>query len=80
MPYLRGIQAHLNQVVERAAKETGVTFVDFSGVSEGHDACKPAGTRWIEPLLFGNSLVPVHPNALGERRMAEHTMEVLGLS
>ncbi|MFA0840261.1 SGNH/GDSL hydrolase family protein [Streptomyces rochei] len=80
VPYLRGIQAHLNEVVERAAKETGVTFVDFSGVSEGHDACKPAGTRWIEPLLFGNSLVPVHPNALGERRMAEHTMEVLGLS
>ncbi len=80
VPYLRGIQAHLNEVVERAAEETGVTFVDFSGVSEGHDACEAAGTRWIEPLLFGHSLVPVHPNALGERRMAEHTMKVLGLS
>ncbi|WP_077799929.1 SGNH/GDSL hydrolase family protein [Streptomyces sp. JHA26] len=79
VPYLRGIQAHLNQVVRRAAEDTGVTYVDFSQVSEGHDACRAAGTRWIEPLLFGHSLVPVHPNALGERRMAEHTMDVLGL-
>ncbi|MFE2276538.1 SGNH/GDSL hydrolase family protein [Streptomyces sp. NPDC059454] len=80
VPYLRGIQAHLNAVVERAGEEAGATYVDFSRVSEGHDACKPGGTRWIEPLLFGGSLVPVHPNALGERRMAEHTMNVLGLN
>ncbi|MFE2355647.1 SGNH/GDSL hydrolase family protein [Streptomyces parvulus] len=79
VPYLRGIQAHLNDVVERAAEETGATFVDFAAVSEGHDACQAPGTRWIEPLLFGHSLVPVHPNALGERRMAEHTMDALGL-
>jgi lysophospholipase L1-like esterase len=80
VPYLRDIQERLNSAVRRAAEETGATYVDFSGVSEGHDACKPSGTRWIEPLLFGNSLVPVHPNAFGERRMAEQTMKVLGLS
>ncbi|MDT0609199.1 SGNH/GDSL hydrolase family protein [Streptomyces lancefieldiae] len=80
IPYLRGLQAHLNAVVRRAAEETGVTYVDFSRASDGHDACAPHGTRWIEPLLFGRSLVPVHPNALGERRMAEHTMSTLGLS
>ncbi|MFJ6071151.1 SGNH/GDSL hydrolase family protein [Streptomyces sp. NPDC093065] len=80
VPYLRAIQAHLNDAVRRAAEETGATYVDFSEVSEGHDACAAPGTRWIEPLLFGRGLVPVHPNALGERRMAEHTMSVLGLS
>ncbi|MER6821193.1 SGNH/GDSL hydrolase family protein [Streptomyces cellulosae] len=79
VPYLRDVQAHLNAAVERASEETGATFVDFAEVSDGHDACTPLGTRWIEPVLFGTSLVPVHPNALGERRMAEHTMEVLGL-
>ncbi|MEU9221314.1 SGNH/GDSL hydrolase family protein [Streptomyces sp. NPDC048376] len=79
VPYLRAIQAHLNHAVRRAAEETGATYVDFSEVSDGHDACEAPGTRWIEPLLFGHSLVPVHPNALGERRMAEHTMNVLGL-
>ncbi|WP_028958908.1 GDSL-type esterase/lipase family protein [Streptomyces sp. UNC401CLCol] len=80
VPYLRDVQAHLNAAVERASEETGATFVDFAEVSDGHDACSPLGTRWIEPLLFGTSLVPVHPNALGERRMAEHTMGVLGLN
>ncbi|MFE0802618.1 SGNH/GDSL hydrolase family protein [Streptomyces sp. NPDC058812] len=80
VPYLRDIQTRLNAAVERAAEETGATYVDFSRVSEGHDACQAPGTRWIEPLLFGHSLVPVHPNALGERRMAEHTMSALGLS
>ncbi|MEU9554138.1 SGNH/GDSL hydrolase family protein [Streptomyces fumanus] len=79
IPYLRDIQAHLNAAVKRAAEETGAVYVDFSAVSEGHDACADRGTRWIEPLLFSDSLVPVHPNALGERRMAEHTMAVLGL-
>ncbi|MFD0318935.1 SGNH/GDSL hydrolase family protein [Streptomyces flavalbus] len=77
--YLRGIQAHLNAVVQRAAQETGATFVDFAQASEGHDACKPLGTRWIEPLLFGTNLVPVHPNALGESRMAQHTLSTLGI-
>ncbi|MFJ3143431.1 SGNH/GDSL hydrolase family protein [Streptomyces halstedii] len=79
VPYLRGIQAHLNAVIARAAAETGTTYVDFTQVSEGHDACKASGTRWIEPLVFGTNIVPVHPNALGERRMAEHAMDVLGL-
>jgi lysophospholipase L1-like esterase len=79
VPYVHALQAHLNAVVQRAAEETGATFVDFSQASQGHDACQAAGTRWIEPLLFGQNLVPVHPNALGEQRMAERTMSVLGL-
>ncbi|MEU0742238.1 SGNH/GDSL hydrolase family protein [Streptomyces sp. NPDC006134] len=79
VPYLRGIQARLNEVVARAARETGATYVDFSRTSEGHDACRPASTRWVEPLLFGTNVVPVHPNALGESRMAEQTLTALGL-
>src|SRR3712207_1150213 len=51
VPYLRSLQATLNDAVERAAAQTGVTFVDFSQVSEGHDACRPLGERWIEPVL-----------------------------
>ncbi|MEV6056359.1 SGNH/GDSL hydrolase family protein [Streptomyces sp. NPDC052107] len=79
VPYLHALQAHLNAVVQRAAAESGATYVDFSQVSEDHDACQAVGTRWIEPLLFGQNIVPVHPNALGEQRMAERTMSVLGL-
>ncbi|MEV4339485.1 SGNH/GDSL hydrolase family protein [Streptomyces sp. NPDC049590] len=79
VPYLHSLQAHLNAVVQRAAAETGAVYVDFAEASAGHDACQPAGTRWIEPLLFGQNIVPVHPNALGERRMADRTLSVLGL-
>jgi len=79
VPYLHAMQAHLNAVVRRAAEETGATYVDFEQASAGHDACQSPGTRWIEPLLFGQNIVPVHPNALGEQRMAERTMTVLGL-
>ena len=79
VPYLRGIQATLNDAVRRAAAATGSTYVDISTVSEGHDACQPIGVRWIEPVLQGTNPVIVHPNALGESEMAAQTMTVLGL-
>jgi hypothetical protein len=79
VPYVRGIQATLNDAVSRAAAATGTTYVDFSAVSNGHDACQPPGVRWIEPVLQGTNPVIVHPNALGESEMATQTMAVLGL-
>jgi lysophospholipase L1-like esterase len=79
VPYVRGIQATLNDAVRRAAAATGATYVNMNVVSEGHDACKPIGVRWIEPVLQGTNLVIVHPNALGEAGMAAQTMKVLRL-
>ncbi|WP_442816666.1 SGNH/GDSL hydrolase family protein [Streptomyces sp. NBC_01304] len=79
VPYLRNLQGHLNQVIERAAAETGTMFVDMAAASEGHDACRPIGTRWIEPVLPHASLAVVHPNALGEAGMADRTVGALGL-
>jgi lysophospholipase L1-like esterase len=79
VPYLRGIQATLNDAVQRAAAATGAVYVDMNTVSEGHDACQPIGVRWIEPVLQGTNPVIVHPNALGESQMAAQTMAVLGL-
>jgi lysophospholipase L1-like esterase len=78
VPYLRHLQATLNGVIERAAEETGVTFVDLAERSEGRDACAPAGERWVEPLLFGTNVVPVHPNARGESAMADAALDALG--
>jgi hypothetical protein len=79
VPYVRGIQVTLNEAVRRAAAATGSTYVNFSTVSNGHDACQPPGVRWIEPVLQGTNPVIVHPNALGESEMAAQTMAVLGL-
>lgn len=79
VPYLRSLQATLNDAVERAAAQTGATFVDFAESSEGRDACKPIGTRWIEPVIGSTNAVIVHPNAFGARRMGEETLATLGL-
>lgn len=79
VPYLRGIQATLNDAVRRAAAATGAAYVNMNGVSNGHDACKDIGVRWVEPVLQGTNPVVVHPNALGESRMAARTLRVLGL-
>jgi lysophospholipase L1-like esterase len=79
VPYLRNLQATLNDAVRRAASATGATYVDLSQVSNGHDACQPIGVRWIEPVLQGTNPVIVHPNALGESGMAAQTMKVLRL-
>lgn len=78
VPYIRGIQATLNRAIQRAAAATGAEFVDFAEASEGHDACQPAGVRWIEPALIGSNPIIVHPNALGEARMAAEIMLTLG--
>ncbi|MCW2846221.1 MAG: putative secreted hydrolase [Marmoricola sp.] len=80
VPYVRGIQATLNDAVRRAAAATGTSYVDLNKVSNAHDACKPLGVRWVEPVLQGTNPVIVHPNALGESAMAAQTMKVLGLS
>lgn len=79
VPYLRSLQATLNEVIRQAARETGVTYVDMNRVSEGHDACRPLGVRWVEPVLQGTNAVIVHPNALGEQAMATQALQVLGL-
>ena len=79
IPYVRHIQWTLNDAVQRAAVATGTTYVDLNTVSDGHDACKPIGTRWVEPILQGTNAVVVHPNALGEASIAERLMKVLEL-
>jgi len=79
VPYMRSLQATLNDAVSRAAAATGATYVDMSAASNGHDACQPTGVRWIEPVLQTTNPVVVHPNAFGEAKMAEQTVQVLGL-
>ena len=79
VPYVRGIQATLNDAVRRAAAASAVTYVNLNAVSNGHDACRPIGVRWVEPVLQGTNPVIVHPNALGESQMAAQAMKVLRL-
>ena len=80
VPYLHHIQWTLNRVVRRAAAATKRSvYVNFNKASRGHDACQPIGVRWIEPVLATQNPVVVHPNALGETKMAARTINVLDL-
>ena len=79
VPYLRHEQATLNDAVRRAAAATGSTYVDLNTVSNGHDACQAPGVRWVEPVVGGTNPVIVHPNALGESRMAAQALKTLHL-
>jgi hypothetical protein len=65
-----GVQKVGNKLLETGAKANGAIFVNTFKPSEGHNACEPVGTRWIEPLLEPLDGVAVHPNALGQEEDA----------
>jgi lysophospholipase L1-like esterase len=65
VPYLRTTQKQLNSMLATQAAANGATLVNWYGASIGHDACKGSSTRWVEPLVPGNSAAPIHPNKAG---------------
>jgi lysophospholipase L1-like esterase len=78
MPYLRSINQRLNKVLADQAAAAGATFVDTFTSSVGHDACQEPGTRFVEGILGVEGAIPVHPNALGMRDMADQVLAALG--
>ncbi len=59
-----------NQDLKEEAQANGAIFVPTFKQSEGHNACEPVGTRWIEPVFESLTGVAVHPNALGQENDA----------
>lgn len=78
LPFLHEVQTQLNATIERAARATGTTFVDMAEVSRGHDACAGPDQRWIEPAIGFRDLSILHPNAAGERAIAEQVLAAIG--
>ncbi|SFF81843.1 GDSL-like Lipase/Acylhydrolase family protein [Actinacidiphila alni] len=68
--YLRDTEKRLNAMLAGQARAAGVRYVDTYTPTIGHDMCRPAGERWIEPLVPTPPAAPAHPNALGEHAMA----------
>jgi lysophospholipase L1-like esterase len=69
-PWLRDTHKRLNTMISEQAAEHGAVYVDTYSKSIGHDVCKPVGTRWLEPLITEEA-APFHPNAAGEKAMAD---------
>lgn len=78
VPYLRGAEAELNAMLADEAAANGATFVDTYGNSIGHDFCQRTGVKWVEGLVPASPAAPVHPNALGERAMAQQVLAAVG--
>ncbi|MGW8379726.1 SGNH/GDSL hydrolase family protein [Streptomyces sp. ODS28] len=76
-PYLRDVHKRLNGMIAAQAAARGATYVDTYTKSVGHDVCKARGTRWMEPLNSSEAAA-FHPNAAGERAMADAVLGAHG--
>lgn len=70
--YLQGVIDRLSDVIEQAARQTGVEFVDLRtmpGVRR-HTPCAPPARQWIRGLSAEGDGALFHPSSAGMRAMA----------
>ena len=75
--FLNREEVRLNGVLEGVARAAGDGYVNTYAPSEGHDACAAPASRWLEPLLPASPAAPLHPNAAGERGMADAVLQAV---
>ncbi|MFJ3220951.1 SGNH/GDSL hydrolase family protein [Kitasatospora sp. NPDC086801] len=73
--YMHGVLDKLNAALKATAAAGGATYVDTATPTAGHDVC--SDDRWIEGALPGSPAVPFHPNATGEKVMADAVLAAL---
>ncbi|MFI1355169.1 SGNH/GDSL hydrolase family protein [Streptomyces sp. NPDC020898] len=78
VPFLHKEAQSLNTTLRERASAAGAVYVDTYKPSVGRDACSDRTTRWIEPMIPLAPAAPVHPNARGERGMADAVLNALG--
>ncbi len=70
LDYLRSVEIDLNSTLANDAARAGDAYVDLSTPSASHDACSPANSRWVAPVVVSSGSYPLHPSALGMAAMA----------
>lgn len=81
--YLNNVEKELDSMLASEAAANGAVFLDTYTPSIGHDACKSASTRWVEPVLPESDAFSVHPNEKGmaeEAGLLESAMKADGIS
>ncbi len=78
VPYLRGVEHDMNQMLASQAAAGNATYVDTYTDSIGHDFCQPTGVKWMEGIVPTSPAAPVHPNGLGEKAMAQQVEAAAG--
>ncbi|MEU4209958.1 SGNH/GDSL hydrolase family protein [Streptomyces sp. NPDC026206] len=82
IPYLRGTVRRLNAMLRVQATALGDVYVNTNATTTGHDACQPFEKRYVEGLFtrpWVRPALPFHPNAAGERAMADAVAYTLWL-
>ena len=77
VPFLHKEAQSLNTTLRERAAAAGAVYVDTYKPSVGRDACSDRTTRWIEPMIPLAPAAPVHPNARGERGMADAVLDAI---
>jgi len=77
LPYLRGIETGLNQMLADTAAANGATYVDTYAATIGHDACASPSAKDVEGLIPVSLAYPFHPNQRGELAMAQQVLAAL---
>jgi len=72
---MRSVGMRLVEVTGSAAENAGVTMVDLTGPSRGHDAC--SNEPWVNGAAPATGTA-FHPNQAGAKAVAEHIKAVLG--
>ncbi|MHB1834596.1 MAG: SGNH/GDSL hydrolase family protein [Solirubrobacteraceae bacterium] len=72
--YINSLEQQLNSVLASVAASNNATYVNTFTSSIGHDACKAPGTAWVNGFLPTSAAFPLHPNAAGERNMANQVL------
>jgi lysophospholipase L1-like esterase len=75
--FLNDEERRLNGMLRQDAQAVGDGYIDTYTPSEGHNACSAPASRWIEPLLPTSPAAPLHPNAVGERGMADAVVQAI---
>ena len=75
--YLRARFEDMNDMLRRAARSTGATFVDTYTSSVGHDVCQPVGTAWVNGITLEPPAFPMHPNAMSYEHTARLIVEAV---
>ncbi|AEW99144.1 SGNH/GDSL hydrolase family protein [Streptantibioticus cattleyicolor] len=74
--YLRSVLDRLDTMVAQTAGAGGAVYADTMAATTGHDTC--SADPWIEGLLPASPALPLHPDATGERAMADAVLHALG--
>lgn len=69
--YIQSKFERLNTVVSREAKARGATYIDTIAASTGRGMCAPRDSRWFDPILGADTLVPYHPTLVGQQGVAD---------